>query len=155
MGGVELPLSARLPTYFLLNYSARRIARALARSRKTHLILHLMQFQRHARPTYAGDALAYNVSILSLEHSCLQTHTNDINPSPSVKTMCLDWSSALHHPRASQGKAAPTPHSVLSEARPELPRARQCQHTDARAAHPASSSSSSGSVLWWRAVAAV
>ena len=26
-----------------------------------------MQFQRHARPTYAGDTLAYNVSILSLE----------------------------------------------------------------------------------------
>jgi hypothetical protein len=129
-----------------IDHDARRPAQALARSRKTCLT----RFQRRARPTCADDTLAYNVSILSLEHSCLQ-HTQTTltahNPSRHVSII-------LQHPRASRRREAPTllrpTHilSCLSEAsrpRPELPGAFfrfglcRCQHRR----HTAPSSSGS------------
>ena len=73
VGGAEFPHRARLPIHFLLD-CAHRLELTLARSQKTRL----SRFQRRACPMCVGDILANNVSIVSLEHSCLQ-HTQMIS----------------------------------------------------------------------------
>ena len=118
------PHSARLPTHFLLDHSARRLALALVLSCKTRLT----RFQRRAPPTwprYVGRRLRY--------------------PRPQCQLFCPRNIIAYnkhkrHQPLAiivsrsfSRVEERQHPHSVLSEAAklfrpfrpaPELPRAR-------------------------------
>ena len=146
------PHSARLPTHFLLDHGARRLALALVPSYKTRLT----RFQRRARPTwprYVCRRLRYprpNVNYSVPGTSLLTTHTKDISLSSSV---CLD--------RSRTSKKGST--HILSCLKPQnfsdrsdpprsFPERVFSLWFCASATSP--SSSSSGSILWWRAATA-